>query len=269
MPTDSPLDGVDLSHLASGDSRDDATQGSAPAGESSGAPTSEQQRSIPYDRFNEVVRERQLLQGRVAEMERKLAALAGISPPPAPPPEPEDPRIVEVRNDLFKVVPWLSRLERVAQMADRLPQVVETLPQIQQDTEAYWNGVAQQTMTRVFAESANALGTEKLSPRQQAMIHREFVEYVSSTPEIERRYNVQDPTLVADFVRSLSDDLLTPLRRRTEASVESRRERATRVPQGGTSSPPVGSAPPQRPKDEDALFSAAFQAFRDRIGGGS
>lgn len=268
MP-DNPLDGVDLSHLASGDTfRDDATQGSPPAGESSGTPTSEQSRSIPYDRFNEVVRERQQLQGRLTEMERQIAALTGIQRPPAPP-EPEDPRIAEVRNDLFKVVPWLQRLERVAQVADRLPQMVETLPQIQQDTESYWNGVAQQTMTRVFTESAQALGTEKLSPRQQAMIHREFVEFVGSSPDIERRYNLQDPAIVADFVRSLSDDLLTPMRRRAEASVESRRERASRVPQGGTSSPAVGSAPPAKPKDEDALFSAAFQAFRDRIGSGS
>jgi hypothetical protein len=259
-----PLDGVDLDRLASDAPWSDAPQGTTPEGEPSPAPA-DGPAPVPYDRFTEVNTQRTAAMGRIAELERQIQALTGVQQAQlTAPTAPEDPQVAAVRADLFKLVPWLQKLESVAAIADQLPQVVGTIPQMQTDQKTYWDGVATQTMDRVFAEGATLLGTT-LTPRLQTMLHREFVEFVSSTPEYENRYNRQDQTLVKDFLATIDAELLAPMRRKSQVPVEQRRDRAARTPQGGNSSPAVATAAPPRSKDPDALMSEAFAGFRGLI----
>lgn len=270
MSQDGPLDGVPFSHLASGgqDPVPEAPQGAPPAGESSGAPAQEPQQAVPYERFNEVVRERTRITGRVQELERQIAALTGVQQQQAQAQAvPEDPQLVAVRDDLFRVLPALREVERLAKMADRLQQVADTVPQMQDDQQAYWEGVADRTVEDVWTQAKAQLQVDTLSDPLKGMIYREFVTYVKEHPEAARRYQLQDRSLVSEFVTQLSQHL-APARRQSAATVEGRRDRAARTPQGGTSSPVVGSAPPEKPKDPDALMEAAFAGFQSFLNGG-
>jgi hypothetical protein len=266
MSADGPLDGVSLGHLTSGGSDgSEPPQGTPPAGESSGAPAPEPQ-SVPYDRFNEVVRERTRISGRVQELERQIAALTGVQRQ-APPEEPEDPSLTAVRTDLLRVMPQLKELERLAKIADQLEQMAQTVPAMQGDQQAYWDGVADRTVADVWTQAAQKLGVETLSEPLKGMIYREFLTHVQGNPEASRRYQSQDRTLVSEFVDQLAQHL-APARRTTAATVETRRAAAARTPQGGTSSPVVGSAPPAKPKGEDDLMNAAFAGFQSFLNGG-
>lgn len=265
MSQDSPLDGVPFSHLASGgQDGSDGSQGQPPAGESSGAPPQESQ-TVPYERFNEVVRERTRIQGRMQELERQIAALTGVQQQQAQ--EPEDPNVAAIRADMLKVMPSLRELERLARIADQLEQMAQTVPQMQGDQRAYWEGVADRTVNDLWSQAAEKMGVQTLSDPLKGMIYREFKTYIENSPEAARRYQLQDQSLVPEFVGQLVQHL-APTRRTSAVAVEERRTRAARVPQGGTSSPVVGTQAPEKPKDEDGLMSAAFAGFQSFLNGG-
>lgn len=266
MSDQNPLDGVNFDHLASGGADEAAaSQGTPPVGESSDAPAQDLPQHVPYERFNEVVRERTRVAGRVQELERQIAALTGVQQ--TRPPEPEDPRLMEVRQDLYRVLPSLKEVERLAKIAERLEQMAQTVPQMQDDQQAYWDGVADRTISDVWTQAQAKLGMEQMPEPLKGMIYREFSNYVTNNPQAARRYQLQDRALVSEFVDQLANHL-APARRQSAASVEQRRDRAARTPQGGTSSPVVGSAPPAKPKNEDDLLSSAFAGFQSFLAGG-
>ncbi len=148
-----------------------------------------------------------------AEAERyqaQVRALTGVTPPP-------NPEISAVRDQFGRLYPGLAKME---DKADMLEKIIENQNNMEAQQQHYWQRYGQQTMDRLYDKASQSLGTN-LSDDAKRYLYTSFVGYVQSSPELTERY-ANDPSLVDDYLKMLTSNLIDPVRRSASASIVGR-----------------------------------------------
>lgn len=221
---------------------------------------------IPPHRWDEQSRRLSTLEQANQTWEKKVRTLMGVA-------EPEDPRMVEVKNALRQVSPALGKLLDRPELMDRFEQFLEQdYPQMAGGQEAYANRLAFETTSVAVEEYAKAVGTtvDKLPENRVQLMARQLGSFIAAdaSGERQRRYDMRDPSIVSELVSELTGFFVAPRTIVAGQQTAEQVERARRLPQQG----PRGAVPPpagttERPKDKKSIHEAARQALL--AGGGS
>jgi hypothetical protein len=172
----------------------------------------------------------------IAEQNRRIAALAGVTSP-----KPEEAEAQAVA-DAFFALPQFAHLKFVT------PEFVQRAMALMRDGESItaardhvWNAHTDRFLDNLDAAFASEIGVDSLTPGQQRKLRAAFGALVpdeQTDPEAHaafaKRYEANDPTLIDDFVKEYVADMLEPARR--QATVLTRRPP---VPRSGPAAPVV------------------------------
>lgn len=201
-----------------------------------------------------------LVQARLRDMLGGALGLPGTQPP-------ADPRIERLRAQLFEVIPGLKELldqrEGILASARAAPQLSET-------TQLYWQGVAGRTLNNLYDSIASTLlGAGKtgkdLDPEVCDDVREAFVAWVDRdrTGARVQRYEAQDPTLLAEYLRNFTTRYLDPIRRTAAVNVADRgRARAAQPAPANGGMPPAAQPPAVDNTDEDAVHGRAWAVLK-------
>lgn len=178
--------------------------------------------------------------------------------PPAAPPQQDDPQTAAIREQFKKLFPNLARFEEMN--PDQLRSVLESQPQQQQQWEQYWTNVGQNSLRTLQTKITEVYG-EKLDPVARGVFESAFISWVERDPQARERYLSQDPQLVEDFWKRTTAAVLDPVRRSASAQVAQRVDRAQRLPSVPRSTNAIGAPRPPKPKTEEDLHDAAWNAL--------
>lgn len=181
-------------------------------------------------------------------LQRQLHAVLGVTPP-------ADPRVNEIKTQLFQVVP---ELEGLVKIAEKLQAVAETQPQNEQLQNMYWRRHGSDSMARLYGMAEKSLGAP-LSDEGRMALHRAFLGHVTATPELADRF-AYDPTVVDEFWQGMESNFISPVRRAAGAQIAGSVQRPG-IPQDSPSGVPQISRPAQ-PRDLDERAAAAWAAFQ-------
>lgn len=239
-------------------------------GQPTGKPsfTYEQDRTdwVPPHRFRQVsqqARQAAELQGRLTDTERRLQALAGVTPA-----RPGDQEAEQVRNAFKEMFPHLGKLDDAK--IEKILRLAENSDQIETTTNHYWQGVGQQMVGSAHEQVADALGIDELTPSQQRRVGQAYVAMLNDDFQQARaegrqstmlqRHEARDPKLIAEFVKAFTDDFIEPVRRR---AVQTNVERVSRrVPSGrGATTAAITTKPKIDFTNEQAVEDAAVASF--------
>lgn len=190
---------------------------------------------------NGAVTRAQQLEAQIAERDRKIAALAGVTQP-----DPDEAELGKVREGFAKLYPNLAR------MAELDPQKLERIlaqgDQAEHVVRHHWDAHRDATLTDLKSRVATAMNLSDLSKTAAAKVVAAFK---SSIPDPNddpdgyarwsHRYEQKDPTLLDEFVQEFVGDFITPAQR--TGLVRPR----IAVPSGGNSRPVAMN---QNPKPE-------------------
>lgn len=216
-----------------------ATGTGTPSGEAArtGAATSgftyKEDRSdwVPKHRFNEVNQKAARVteyEAAIAERDRKIAALAGVTPQ-----DPNATKTEQLRAAMVDLFPQLGHLkdltdeqmQRLLQSPDQASRAVE----IEQREQAR-HGKAQ--MTALYLEIAEHIGADELSADQKADLRDGFSSWLKAKCNAEiqstgdsatlTRYENGDPDLLREFAKRHSANWVEPARRKLTANTVAR-----------------------------------------------
>lgn len=210
------------------------------------------------------------LEAALSERDRKIQALAGITP--------QDPNAVDeagLRASILKLLPELApyleagRGEKVAKMLSQMEGFQET-------QNRYWGGIADTMLEGVKGELAKSLGGE-LSARQAAKIERAYrleaeaaMQAREANPDADysndflARHTRGDKTLITEFVKEFADDFFEPARRQATAAAVRRTGRP--VPNGRSGEPVVTQKAKVDYGDEDKFKDALLESLQRHTG---
>lgn len=198
------------------------------------------------ERISEETRRRQqteqAYQRAQAEAElvrRQLQALTGATPQPA-----EDPNAAQIRQELEKYYPGLSKLGSLEQQ----------LQAVQEFVERHWQSTANSTMQAVWKRFSEDLGQD-LPEEHRRILHGAFVAYLEADQSRLGRYASGDQTLIDDFHNAVQSGLLDPYRKRTMSAAATRATAVSRLPRQGPGTTLVGK-PKSTPKTWDEMEKA-------------
>lgn len=221
----------------------------------------------------------------VRALQRELARLQqgggnqGDRQPAAPPRVDHDvnltPEEREIKNQLFKIAPFLRRLEGVD--ADALDKVLRLNPEQIENVinevaprsvgleKLYWQRNAHTHLREVDAVVREEYGTN-VDPRAVRRYQAAFIDWLETDPEARERYLDGDPTLVKDFWAETTSLMVNPIRDKASSEATTRAERVSRLPvmpaRGGVVGQPRRAE--KKPKDENELHDQAWNALVER-----
>jgi hypothetical protein len=180
----------------------------------------------------------------------QVQRLVGVGPQ-------QDPEVDAVRQQFGKLYPGLAKMEdKVA----ALEQLLERAGDLESVTNHHWNDYGRQTIDRLFTQTQTALGAP-LSEDGKKTLHSMFVGYVQQSPEMVNRYT-NDPTIVDDFVRAITSNLVDPARRAASATVQTRT--GSTLPQdSGSGALPVAPSGP-KPTNLDERAAQGWALWNNR-----
>lgn len=179
----------------------------------------------------------------------QVQRLVGVTPQ-------ADPEVEAVRQQFGKLYPGLAKMEeKVAQ----LEQLLERAGDMESQQNHYWTSYGRQTVDRLFDQAQTALGAP-LSEEGKRMLHASFVGFVQSSPEMTNRYS-QDPSIVDDFVKAFTSNLIDPTRRSASAVVQQRT--GTPLPQDTPGGLPP-STPGPKPSNLDERAAQGWALWNNR-----
>jgi len=236
-----------------------------PATQPGQQPQAQPGRELPDYRV-EAIRTRNQLKALEAENTRfknVIAQALGISPATGQPIAAPDPRTERLRETLFQLVP---ELKEFIEKKQNILRVAEAAPTWERQNDSYWQGVASRTLSNVFDNVAKlVLGEGKagkeLDPEFADDLQDSFLKWCERDKTGQRiaRYEGQDPTLVADFLKAFSARYIDPVRRSASATVQQRGTVAQQLPVSGPAGMPAASQPPQvNLNDEDAVHGRGW-----------
>ncbi len=196
------------------------------------------------------------LKAAKAEIEagqKRVRALAGV----------ETPSAQQVEDDAIKQrlealgYPTLSKedLEAIREMR-------QTQSQMQQTSERMWEHRNQVVKENLREGMEKELGG-KLTERQMTRVVAEYVREAENNPDFYERHERGDKTLVAEFVKQLSEDLFEPARRKVTQQ-ESQRFRP--VPSGKDRGIVTHGEKKIDVNDSKAVEDFLVKGFRERNG---
>lgn len=193
-------------------------------------------------------------------------------------PERLDPAIEEARRAFDQVYPGAS------QLFDKLPilakllgaleaqridpeQLFSQLPSVMESAGHTWQQHARTALTSIYGQIAKDFGVDRLTPRQQSAVGREFMAWLSEDQTGARvdRYSQSDPELLGEFLTEYRSGFIDPLRRTADAGTMSRAGAVGRLP----AAPRPGAAPAPAPAAKltpDQVHDNAWQTFRQMSG---
>jgi hypothetical protein len=207
---------------------------------------------------------RQQIQAQLDEANRRIAALAGVTPP-----DPNAADSAEVRAAFNKYFPHLAQLDDKA--IERILRLSEQSQSFEQTQDHYWRAHSQRSMETIATRVAESMGVDKLSDRQQQRIAAAFVQmldndarmanYEGRQSELVRRYESGDTSLFESFVKEWVDDWIEPVKRQSIATNVQRA--SARVPSGKPAPNVVtNNKKPLDFKDDAAVEAAMVDSFR-------
>jgi hypothetical protein len=212
---------------------------------------------VPPYRLREISQKYRQMEAQVHFLRQQLAALTGVQPPTAEEAA-NDPEARLIREQFHRLFPRLAKLE---QLADKLERFAAVDPeQLTSSTEHYWTALGHETLNQVIEKMQDVIGGQ-LTPFAQKVLCQSFVAWVESDPDLQQRYTMRDPSLVADYIKEYQAGILDPFRRKSTSAVQQRVQATARLPRQGGSGPVAGAAKPGKPADENTLHEAAWSAF--------
>lgn len=171
---------------------------------------------IPPHRLSEESTKRQGLEAQIAERDKKIAALAGVSAPDA-----NASKKAEVEKAFFEMFPHLTR-EKMEELGAQAG--AATAAEARQ-----WSQHGKAQMASIYTAVAEQLGAESLSADQKADLQDGFAKWLKATCSKELQesggessatlaaYEDGDPKVVGAFVKRYSDNWVEPARRKVTA----------------------------------------------------
>ena len=189
---------------------------------------------------NRTARELESLKSQLSERDKRIAALAGITPP--------DPDAAEADKiaQAFFALPQFAHLKGVTpELLDQVKALVADGASITAARDHVWNQHTDKFLSDLDAEFAAEIGVDTLTPGQQRKLHAAFDAMVPSPQDAEayatfkKRFEQADPKLIAEFVQEYKSDIIEPARRLATVPVMQRRA----VPRSGAGNPVVTQVP--------------------------
>ena len=183
---------------------------------------------------------------RYEQVQRQLHSLVGVTPP-------ANPEVDQIKQQFGQLYPGLSKMEARAAEFEKL---IERAGDLENQTQHYWSTYGRQTLDRLFTKASETLGGP-LSDAGKQQLHSSFIGYIQSDPELAERYS-NDPTIVDDFWKAFSSNLIDPVRRTATATAQDR------VPQGLPLDSPSGApraTPVQQPASLDERMNLAWTQY--------
>lgn len=215
--------------------------------------------------------------GLLREANRKIRQLEGQlrtrseprpdrQPADRPPAEDLDPESRAIKEQLFKIVPWLAKLEKLDPEAlDRI--VNEVAPSAQSLEKTYWTRNANQHLRELDKLIRVEYG-EQADPKAVRRFQAGFIDWLESDEDARERYLDGDPTLVADYWKETTGLIVEPIRSKTSQEAVTRAQRVGRLPvmpkRGGAIGAPRRSDA-KKPKTDDEVHEQAWDALNDRL----
>lgn len=218
---------------------------------------------LPQYRINEILAREQALRDENARFKSAMAVALGFTPDGKPAPAAEDPRTLQLRDTIYKLVPGLKE---ILEKREALMNVAENAPTWASQNDAYWQTVAVRTMGSVYDGVALLMLGEGKTRKD---LDVEFVEDVrdgflkwcerDKTGQRVARYEGSDPTLVTDFLKTFGARYVDPVRRSAAATVAVRGAAVSALPVSGAAGMPAASQPPKVDNsDEDAVHGRGW-----------
>lgn len=233
---------------------------------------------IPKSRFDEIntrgqQTNAQLLttQQELASERKRVQALAGVTPQ-----DPNEQNAEKVRNAFYEMFPAFKHFAKLSD--EQIQQLVSTpdrMQDISQAEQRRWQQHGNQQVAAISEQVADALGMDKLSPRQESTLRTSFTAWLKSTAGAEfqasngqgsdtlRRYEDGDSTVIESFVKEYVADFITPARRQATAQTINRNRP---VPNSGGRSQVTSPARPETFKDLDERIAYGAELFKERGG---
>lgn len=185
---------------------------------------------------NRTARELENARGVIAEQNRRIAALAGVTPP-----NPDDAEAQKIA-DAFFALPQFAHLRGITpELIQQMQALISDGASLTEASNHVWNQHTDRYLARLDEHFASELGVDTLSAGQQRKLHAAFGALIPderAEPEayasFRKRYEAGDETLITDFVKEYVTDMLEPARR--QATVMPPRRP---VPRSGATAPVV------------------------------
>lgn len=198
------------------------------------------------------------LEGQVADLTRRMQALAGVVPT-----RPEDAERQQVIDAFFELFPHM-RMFADPKFTERLNGLMARGDDLASASDHVWEGLTRRTLDSIAQKFADetAVDVGDLTPRDRRELAALFFQMSHDDPEnFRQRFEAEDPKLVDDFLTRLRTRYFEPARRVQAAGIV---RGQPRVPNGGPGRPVV-SAPPQIDySNRDAVENAAVEYMKSR-----
>jgi hypothetical protein len=240
-------------------SPDASRTGAAPTGFSY---QEDRSRWIPPHRLSEETTRRQALEAQIAERDRKIQALAGVTPPNS-----EEEKKAAISKAFFEMFPHLSE--------EKMRKRDIAVSRQEQAEQREWQRHADRQMAVAHTQVAEALGAESLSDDQKSDLQDSFANWLKTTCAKElqltngtesatlTKYEKGDASVVGDFVKRYTANWVEPARRRVTAQ-NINRSRA--VPDSTGRSQVTSIKKPAEFKTLDDRLDYAAGLFKERGG---
>lgn len=202
---------------------------SAPTAAPSGSPSAEpaakptgysypedRSRWIPPHRLQQESQRRQELEHAIAERDRRIAALAGVTPQ-----RPEEAQAEQARQAFLELFPRFAKLND--ETLDRLITLAENADTIQETAGATWTRHGTHVLSSLIGKAQEMLGGQ-LQPRAQTRLRQAFVSFIENdvtraqrngmASPLLQRYEAGDETLLDEFLKDWADDFFVPAQRK-------------------------------------------------------
>lgn len=211
---------------------------------------------VPSYRLRQVTERYRMLEQHAQGLQQRLEALErGSRQAPAPQ---EDRETAQIREQFSKMFPTLAKLNDFD--VAKLEEILQSQPAQQQQWEQYWTNVGQNSLRSLQAKITEVYG-EKTDPTTRGVFEAAFISWVERDPEAKERYLSQDPSLIDDFWKRTTAAVLDPVRKNAAAQIAQRVDRVNRLPSAAKSNTALPGAKPAKPKTEEELHDAAWDAM--------
>jgi|PlaIllAssembly_1097288.scaffolds.fasta_scaffold03983_2 hypothetical protein len=244
----------------------------AETGESAGQPGNDGM--IPRHRFQEVIEARRQWEQSARQiweqnqqLQRELQELRG-GRQQGQAQAPVDENAKRIREQLLEVVPELKQMLELAGRADELRSAAEMVPTVRQmEAQVYDNLGAQAVRTLDTAINATFKGIQ-LENEDRRAFHVAFIDYLDNVPQARQRYMSGDMSIATEWWANRQKRMFDPFRRQATVNPRESAQRVSRLPKAGPGTQTLGQGGPGKPKTEDELHEAAFDALMSRMNQG-
>lgn len=240
--------------------------------------TEDRSKWIPPHRFNEVnekARRASELEAQLAERDRKIAALAGVTPAD---PNSEKAKQIDAafRAQYPHLVPLLDLSKEQIEALTRTPQALDRTSQIE---AREWARHGKAQMASLYTQVADAIGADDLNDDQKGDLRESFSSWFKSrcisearaqgleSPEDSptfKRYEDGDPKLLEEFTQRYTSTWVDPVRRRLTQQTVTTRTRP--VPNSGGRQQVTQTQRPEKFNSLDERLDYAAKLYKERGG---